>query len=168
MNQKSPILSISCVLVALALAAPAAVAQPNSCDLQGTWVGAIDGGGGFLSSYEGRTRLSGTLDLEWIEIPATIPGVFDDAVAFTQSKGVWRRSGPRSFVYTIFNYALDSDGNVVYALKTSGTKEISEDCKVAEITACLEYFDAVGEPLFCGGCGTATASRLEIGAACSP
>ena len=78
-------------------------APPNSCDLHGTWVGEVDesaGGGGWLATYHGRTRTKGTLELQFLDVSANLGPQFD-AERFSPTKGVWERTGRRSYVYTM-------------------------------------------------------------------
>ena len=145
-------------------------APPNSCDLQGTWIGEVDesaGGGNWLATYQGRTRTKGTLELQFLDISANLGPPFD-AERFSPTKGVWERTGRRSFVYTMVTYGVDSLGNTYYSAENTGTVELSEDCNSLTVEACIEYIAPDGTPFLCA-CGlVATATRLELQEPCTP
>lgn len=137
---------------------------PNACSLQGTWIGELEvlaPGARFLSSYHGQTPLSGTLDLQFFGVDAAIPGFFEDATDVGHAKGVWQRTGRRTYAYTMFNYGVDDEGTIVYAVKTYGTKELTEDCNSAAVDSCADYFFPDGTFAF-PFCGTSTETRLEL------
>lgn len=154
------------VTLAVLMGAAANASPPQSCDIQGSWIGEIEqafGGGKFLSSYQGRTRLTGTTQLQFTDLP---PDPFG-AVAITESKGGWQRTGRRTFEYKIVTVGLDEAGGSVYMVVNSGTKTLSEDCNEMFVEAYIQYFTPDGEPLTeCIGPLPANASRIDPAPSC--
>ena len=158
------------IAVLVFVGAVAYAAPPNSCDLHGTWVGEVDesaGGGKWLATYHGRTRTKGTLELQFLDVSANLGPPFD-AERFSPTKGVWERTGRRSYVYTMVTYGVDSLGYTYYSAENTGTIVLSEDCNSMTVDACLEYIAPNGTPFFCVCGATATATRLELQEPCAP
>ena len=160
------------LVVVLALAATVSYAgSPESCDLHGTWIGEVDpsaGGGKFFVTYHGRTRNEGTTELQFLDIPADLDGLFPLAERYSPSKGIWKKTGRRTYVYTMVTYGVDANNTTYYSVENTGTLTISEDCQSAVVEACVEYILPDGTPFLCL-CGLeATETRLEIQEPCTP
>jgi len=157
--------------VVLFVAVVAYAAPPNSCDLQGTWIGEVDesaGGGKWLATYHGRTRTKGTVELQFLDVSANLGFSPFEAERFGPTKGVWERTGRRSYVYTMVTYGVDSLGNTYYSAENTGTVVLSEDCNSMTVDACFDYIAPDGTPFFCFCGATATATRLELQEPCTP
>jgi hypothetical protein len=159
------------LVVVLALAATISFAgSPESCDLHGTWIGEVDpaaGGGKFFVTYHGRTRTEGTTELQFLDIPADLDGLFPLAERYSATKGVWKRTGRRTFVYTLVTYAVDANNTTYYSVENNGTLTVSEDCQSGVVEAYIEYILPDGTPFFCTP-GGATQTRLNIEEPCTP
>jgi hypothetical protein len=53
---------------------------------------------------------------------------FPDAVQSSKLRGVWERTGPNSYAYTLVGFTLDANGGTQYISKLTGTETLSEDC----------------------------------------
>lgn len=120
------------------------------CTLDGAWWGWAPLGPEdfiyFTGVHNSETFWWGTLELTFIGGP---PSIFHpEAVAFTDAKGLWRRTGHRTFAYTVIYYGLDATGLPVFIDKMSGVLSLAEGCEEMEITGLSElYFDVNANPV---------------------
>lgn len=160
------------LVVAVASMAPPAAAQTSEpgrggCSLQGSWLGGGEeqAGDTFFGIFSrGATDVEGPLVLEWI-----VQEPMFGAMTLTQAVGQWRKAHGRDFEYTFLFYGLDVNGELVYAIRNSGTTTI-QDCDSAEFEYVSEVFfigletpsDVLnGEPDFCLA-GQGRATRLPL------
>jgi hypothetical protein len=122
---------------------------------------------GFLSTSDGQSSNEGTITVENPGFGLTWFGLFPDAVAGSIDRGVWKRTGGRTFKYSLMGTAVDSSGAIVWIRKISGTITMSDDCKTEKITAVMgvylpgdDPFD--GPPLYEFDFGDLYAHRLTL------
>jgi len=158
MSTRSTMQIMSILACATLLAAPvlAGDVEPvgegthHVCTLDGAWWGSAPVGPEdfiyFTAVYNSENFWWGTLDLIWSGGP---PSIFHPlAVALTDSKGQWRRTGHRTFEYTMIFYGLDATGLPVVINKMSGDLELVSGCEEMEITAFSEiYFNVDANPV---------------------
>jgi hypothetical protein len=152
------------MLVALTAGAAAVQArQGGNCWFEGAWIGEVEGGGSWLAINNHKTPNSGTISLQFYDIPASL--IDPAAEQFGETVGVFERTGPRTFDYTMWTHAIDGIGNIVYTVKNSGVTTLTADCQEYDVVATVEYFTAFGD--FCvPGAGTAT--RITVDEGCTP
>jgi hypothetical protein len=123
----------------------------NGCKLQGTWIGEtpypLPGNPDFVlkffSTYQGTGDTEGTDVLEWIN-PLPDPGT-----TWANPHGVWTKSGPNRYKYTLLGFITDAaTGNVLVIARHVGTKTLT-DCNTMEVTSTVEYLAPDGTPLMC-------------------
>jgi hypothetical protein len=90
----------------------------------------------------------------------TLGGLFQDAVHITNPRGIAVKVSPDTFESTIYAFATDADGNMVYYLVLSGVTMLV-DCDNTVSVFAYEVFLPGGISL---GCDTATleAERLKL------
>jgi hypothetical protein len=108
------------------------------CKVLGSWMGyyTIDpfptGDAWWVSTITGQNAEHGIsiLDIPGFDPTITVDGVptFPDAVKSSALRGVWERTGPYSYAYTLVGFTLDSNGGTQYISKLTGTETLSEDC----------------------------------------
>jgi hypothetical protein len=146
------------------------------CRTDGAWIGsAPDFGIDFTAVYDANSHWSGTVDLTWIGGDPTFLGFFPDAVAFSAAKGEWRRTGRRTFDYTMVSYGLNADGQPLYIAKNSGWKQLLQGCRSAEIEGAIELYAPDQDPFGddppeygCVGPAFATEMRMYLDPPCEP
>jgi len=146
------------------------------CRTDGAWIGsAPDFGITFMAVYDAESHWWGTIDLTWIGGDPTFLGSFPDAVAFSEVKGQWKRTGRRTFEYTMISYGLDATGQPVFIAKNSGWKRLLEGCHSSEIEGAIELFaphqDPFGDdpPMYgCVGPAFAFEMQMSIDPPCEP
>jgi len=106
--------------------------------LQGAWI-TIDGGV-VIATYSGQSNNHGTINEEIPAFDPTFNGTFPDVVASSHLKGMWKRTGGNTFVYTQVAAAVDALGNVQYVVKNSGEKTLSDDCNMQTVESSIEIF----------------------------
>lgn len=160
------------LIVVVASMAPPAAAQTRDpghgvCALQGSWLagGEEQVGDTFFGIFSrGATDVEGPMVVEWI-----VEEPMFGAVTLTQAVGQWRKARGRNYDYTFLFYGLDANGELVYAIRNSGTATI-QDCDSAKFEYVSEVFfvgletpsDALnGEPDFCLA-GRGRATRLPL------
>jgi len=146
-----------------------AIAGPDGCKLQGSWYGTGDIT--LLTTYNGMSANSGTIIEELPGFDYTIYGNFPAAVGATTLRGTWQRTGGNTFIFTQVGYGLDEDGNIVYKVKNSGTKTLSEDCNLMEVVCTMEFYgpddDPFAGPGYCMELDPLAVYRMMIDAPCS-
>lgn len=90
-----------------------------------------------------------------------------EAVKGSHDRGVWKRTGGRTFEYSFVGTAVNSSGAIVWIRKISGTITMIDDCKTEKITAVMgiylpgdDPFD--GPPLYEFDFGDLYARRLTL------
>jgi len=145
-------------LVAVMLAGTAFAGDSgNGCKLQGTWYGDAPDFSRWIANYHGAGANEGTSDLEFIN-PILPPGT-----SLSSARGVWAKSGPSTFDYTLIYFLSDAGGNIILAIRDSGVKTLT-DCNTMEITNCTNYVDPETLEPYPGPCvpSTATARRVLL------
>jgi hypothetical protein len=152
-KKKMTVLAIVIVIAAILLVpnwqtdAAAGHGWKHRCKLQGTWYGRyIDQAGSFMVTYHGAGPNKGTSDIDWIESDPTMGGYFPEAVSQTNSRGVWKRTGPNTFDYTTLTFGLDADDEIVWILRSSGTKTLP-DCNTMEATISYDIMTPDLDPI---------------------
>jgi len=101
---------------------------------------------GFLSTSDGLSRNEGTITLENPGFGLTLFGLFPDAVAGSGDRGVWKRTGGKTFKYSLMGTAVDSSSAIVWIRKISGTITMFDDCKMEKITAVMAVYLPTDNP----------------------
>ena len=76
----------------------------------------------------------------------TLYGLFPDAVAGSGDRGVWKRTGGKTFKYSLMGTAVDSSGAIVWIRRISGAITLFEDCKMEKITAVMAVYLPTDNP----------------------
>lgn len=127
------------ISLAFLMASGVAVAnEGKGCNLQGAWAGIMDQNV-VVVTYVGQSYNSGIINEEIPAFDVTFGGMFPVAKA-SNLKGMWKRTGGNSFVYTQIAVAVDELGNVLYVAKNSGNKTLSDDCNKMTVESSLEIF----------------------------
>lgn len=167
-NSWSHLLIVICVGAVLASSPVHAGAEekngpPASCWLEGAWIGDVEAGGHWLATFSHKTPNSGSFSLQFYDFPASF---FDPAAEqFGETVGVFQKTGPKTFDYTMWTYAIDGFGFVVYSFKDSGSITLSPDCQSAATLGTSEYVTAFGD--FCIP-SASTAVRMTVDEGCTP
>lgn len=142
----------------------------KDCSPIGTWLGVYPDThmlAGFLQTSNGQSSNEGTITVENPGFSLTWFGQFPDAVAGSFDRGVWKRTGGRTFEYSLVGTAVDSSGAMVWIRKITGTITMIDDCKTEKITAVMgvylpgdDPFD--GPPLFEFDFGDLYGHRLTL------
>jgi hypothetical protein len=166
----SKFITVFCFVMVLGFAQ---TALAKKCQLDGhTYLGFADPFGQFIATFHsGPKSDEGNIDMQFITADWTVFGTFPTAVSGTHPKGVWKRTGSRSFEWSWIAYAYDASGALVYILKPSGTVNFALRCKNAVITANMSLYapdqDPLGEDPPAFGCvpypGPITMRLYELG-----
>ena len=108
----------------------------EGCKLLGSWLGysTSTGDAWWMSTASGQNAAGGTLVLEVpgfdVTLPAGSPPVptFPNAIAGTDLRGTWVRTGSNSFAYTVLGIAVDEYGATQYISKLTGTETLIDEC----------------------------------------
>jgi hypothetical protein len=127
--------------------APAPVAQ-TSCQFPGTWFGIADPAApvltGWVVSVTGFNNSHGTNNLEYPTFDPTLGFLgtpeFGAAKRVSTLRGVWERTGGRTFTYSFMGMAVDENNLPVWIGRVSGDIELSGDCKTEYITAWMDVY----------------------------
>jgi hypothetical protein len=128
----------SCLLI-LAVS-PAAFAGKSSCSLLGGWVGYDETGAVSLFTYDGKSESSGASDLDFPALDPTLFGAFPTAVKTTSLRGEWKRTGGKTFAYTLIVLALDDTNQTVGLAKFTGGKVLEDRCTRMVVTVQMEVY----------------------------
>jgi hypothetical protein len=150
-KKKMTVLAIVIVIAAILLVpnwqtdAAAFRGKGNWCDIRGTWYGASPYGS-YMVNYDGAHPFKGTIDLVWISGDPTLGGDFPDAVWTRHTRGVWVRTGPNTFDFTVLTFSTNSAYEVLYIFRSNGTNTLV-DCNTNESTANLEFLTPDMDPI---------------------
>lgn len=132
----------------LMFAAPVFAGNGNmgDCKLLGSWIGyqGEDGPAWWLSTADGQNASRGTLNLE---VPGSLMFfVGDGAVAVTELKGAWEKTGENTYDWTVVGFPFLADTTTLLIAKLSGVDTISEDCNTIAVTnVVMELFYATDD-----------------------
>jgi hypothetical protein len=149
----------------------------NGCKLQGTWIGELpyplpddtplDPTDDtyymlkFFATYHGTGDNEGTDVLEWIN-PVPAPGT-----SWSNARGIWKKSGPNTYKYTIQGHIFDAEtGDILTVVRHVGTKTLT-DCNTMEIISTAEYLNPDMTPIMCVP-GETTLHRVVQEEPCEP
>lgn len=128
--------------------APPPMPPPEkSCQLLGTWFGIASPENpvlsGWMVSVTGQNSSHGTNNLEYPTFDPTLGFLgedydFDDAVRVSTLRGVWTRTGGRTFTYSFMGMAVDAANVPVWIGRVSGEIALSSDCNTESITAWMD------------------------------
>jgi hypothetical protein len=145
--------------------------KDNGCKLQGTWMGEtpypLPGNPDFIlrfmATYHGTGDNEGTEVIHYFNLPTNLP----TEAKFGDSRGVWAKTGPNTYDYTLVTVVVDDLGNVVGIARNSGTKKLT-NCNSMEATSNIQYLDPETMSPIPGMCfpGTATAQRITLHQPC--
>jgi hypothetical protein len=130
----------------MCMAAPGLAAAGDArkdCSLLGTWFGTDPTTHvltGWMVSVTGQSNNEGTNNLEYPVFDPTLGGGFSNAVRLSTLRGVWERTGGRTFAYSFMGMAVDTTNMPVWIGKVTGTIGLSEDCRTEAITASLAVY----------------------------
>jgi hypothetical protein len=113
----------------------------SRCKLQGTWIWDFDWGK-WLITFNGMGDNQGTMDVEFIgPVMEWCPGCY-----WSSCRGVWEKTGPKTYDYTYQSYLVDGGGLVTGVLGSAvavplnhGTITLTE-CNTAEIEGEADVF----------------------------
>jgi hypothetical protein len=146
------------------------IAAAEDCSPLGTWLQVNPDThelAGFLSTSTGQSNSAGTLVVENPGFGVTLDGLFPDAVAGSVDRGVWKRTGGKTFSYALMGTAVDSGGVIVWSRKIKGTITMLDNCEIEKITAIMAVYLGTdnpfeGTPLFEVDLGDLYAYRLTL------
>jgi hypothetical protein len=121
--------------IAALCAGPTVLAADAACKLTGGWLGYFGGSAGWVGVVDGVSNAYGTITIDYPALDPTLYGTFPTAVRVGTLRGVWERTGGRSFAYTTLAVAVDAQGNSLWLGKLAGTETLGPDCNVELITA---------------------------------
>jgi hypothetical protein len=149
-KKKMTVLAIVIVIAAILLVpnwqtdAAAFRGKGKWCDLRGSWYGTSTWGS-FMVTFNGGI-FKGTGDIVWVSGDPTMGGFYPDADWARHTRGVWVRTGPNTFDWTILSFGTNSAFEVLYILRGSGTKTLV-DCNTAEDLINVEILDPGMDPI---------------------
>lgn len=123
--------------------------EDKGCSNYGTWFGVVDPPTGdmtlvgWTTTVTGQSANKGVNAIEWPDFDPTLGLAFppfSDAHHINNMRGVWERTGGKTFVYSFTGFAYDEFNVRVYIAKVSGDVTMSDDCQFEYITAYLEVF----------------------------
>lgn len=115
----------------------------DDCVLQGAWYGKDPSIGVFewIINVQGQSHSSGTTNIEDPFIP---PGLyqteFADANRITTFRGVWERTGARTFDWTMLGYGVVDGEGALWLAKMSGTSTLMKGCDEQHVAATFDVF----------------------------
>ena len=149
-------LGMSSVAFAGKQKAPAPPPPPpaeKTCQFLGTWFGIASPENpmlaGWVVSVTGQNSSHGTNNLEYPTFDPKLgfldPAIvefygFDEAVRVSTLRGVWQRTGGRTFTYSFMGMAVNENNVPVWIGRVSGDIELSEDCTTEHITAWMDVY----------------------------
>jgi len=139
-------IAMSIVLASLGLGS---IAAAEDCSPLGTWLAVKPGThelAGFLSTSTGQSNNQGTLVVENPGFGAAFGGLFPGAVDGSVDRGVWERTGGRTFRYSLVGTAVDSSGVIIWIRKFYGTITLIDNCETEKITAVMAVYQGTGDP----------------------
>lgn len=118
------------------------LAAEPSCSYIGSWYGYTQDGSTieWTINVNGQSQASGTNNLDDLVFDPKLGGAFPNAVKMTPLKGVWNKTGDKTFAITMLGYAVDGNGGVQYYSKMSGTVTILDDCNKDYLELTMEFF----------------------------
>jgi hypothetical protein len=127
--------------------APAPIAN-TSCQFAGTWFGIADPATpvltGWMVSVTSQSSAHGTNNLEYPTFDPTLGFLgtpeFGAAKRISTLRGVWERTGGRTFTYSFMGMAVDEYNQPVWIGRVSGDIELSSDCRTEFITAWMDVY----------------------------
>ena len=147
---------VALVLACFGASGVATAGGGGDCSPLGTWFG-VDPDThvltGWMDSMTGKSSNEGTISFEARTFDPTLNGLFPTAVPGGSDKGVWKRTDGNTFKYSFMGIAVNSNNEIVYIGKTSGTITSLADCKTQKITAVMAVYlpednPFEGAPLF--------------------
>lgn len=133
---------------------PAPVAD-TSCQFLGTWFGIESPDNpvltGWMVSVTGQNSSHGTNNLEYPTFDPTLaflqgvlgeeyPSQFLEAKRLSTLRGVWQRTGGKTFTYSFMGMAVDEANVPVWFGRLTGNIALSDDCKTEYITAWMDVY----------------------------
>jgi hypothetical protein len=104
------------------------------CRNDGAWLGESPAWGmKWIIVYDSDSFWQGPLTMRFIGGDPTMMDFFPDSVAFSDTYGTWRRTGRRTFQFTMITYGVDAAGQPVYIAKNSGSVENIGGCDYLEV-----------------------------------
>jgi len=139
-------LIVSLLAVAALGATPAAFSADSACKLTGAWVGYIGGYATWVATADGVSNSAGTITIDYPALDPALFGIYPAGVKVGILRGVWERTGGRSFAYTTLAVAVDATGQPVWLGKLAGTETLGPDCNVEMITATFYAYAPDADP----------------------
>lgn len=136
---------VACLALGASSIATNAVAQEN-CSIIGTYATAPgpfteEETPAWMTTTSGQSSSSGTMTTDVPHWPSiTLFGAFPNAVRMTTLRGVWKKTGGNTSVFTQIGWALDAQGDAVYVVRQSGRGTLTDGCNKLTIEATLEFF----------------------------
>jgi len=145
-HQRFGFIRLLLATLVLLFACPAITAgeKEADCKLIGSWLGYNQAGlAWWMSTADGQNASQGTLNLE---VPGSVL-FFPDAVAVTEMRGVWKKTGANTFDWTVVAFPYDESTNTLLLAKLSGKDRISYDCDTLYVTdVVMELFFPFDNP----------------------
>jgi hypothetical protein len=144
--------TIALMLIGLiAFPAQGLAAEDQACSYIGSWYGfnTVETEEGeivegdtleWMINVQGPSQTSGTNNLEDILFDLTLGGAFSNAVRSTTLRGVWEKTGNRTFAFTMITYAVNATGSTEWIGKMSGTATLIDDCNKEYLDLTMEIF----------------------------
>ncbi len=118
------------------------------CPMTGSFVGQLpDWGMIFIFTSTADTINSGTTVMQVLGGDVTLGGFFPTVVRLSPDVGVWRRTGPRSWDYTLIHYGLDAGGQPVFIVKSTGSGVHARGCQEYTSDGTFSLYDGSQDPL---------------------
>ena len=137
---------VSLTAIALLCAAPVAFSADSACKLAGAWVGYMGGYATWVAAADGVSNSAGTITIDYPALDPALFGLYPTGARVGILRGVWERTGGRSFAYTTLAVAVDATGQPVWLAKLAGTETLGPDCNVEKITATFYAYAPDADP----------------------
>ena len=139
-------LLVSLLAVVALGAAPVAFSANSACKLAGSWVGYTGGYATWVGTADGVSNSAGTITIDYPALDPALFGLYPTGVKAGILRGVWERTGGRTFAYTTLAVAVDATGQPVWLGKLAGTETLGPDCNVEKITATFYAYAPDADP----------------------
>jgi len=146
------------------------------CPMAGSFVGQLPDWGMTLTYTSTADSISsGSTVMQVFGGDPTLGGFFPTVVRLSPDMGVWRRTGARSWDFTLIHYGLDAGAQPVFIVKSSGSGLFAHGCGEYTSDGTFSLYDASQDPLGdeppmygCYPLGLAYGKRMTVEAPCVP
>ncbi len=131
----------------------------KTCSNMGTWFGVadpLDGDmtlTGWTTTVTGQSANTGVNVIEWPDFDPSLGLAFppfSEAHHISNMRGLWKRTGGKTFDYSFTGFAYSESNERVYIAKVSGSVTMLGGCDYEFITAYFEVFAPGDNPFLAG------------------